>query len=694
MSNKRSFSPSSGSEKLSEKWRQRVEDEVTKIKNDEEIKVRNDITAAWRSNRRAIKERHLKISEKPQVVLDAIPSVVIVNSGSSDGDSINDVTSKKRKFAKVTSDKTKKSQHSEIMTISHVDTQPHMNTWAPIRRNVLTEDDNYHSNIPYFGDEQIGSNFIKSFEETVKNENKIFEDDTLFLSLVNNLARVDINDVEEENDSKLQVLENPSSHDQRNWHFVSSCDRSLPGLIVFQAISDKFPDYGSVEDLIKKFKKLNDMKTTTNLVQDIDGPYVEAISADRATHSYRSLLCRRCFKYDCPLHNDEFVDAPPKVDKEEATQPTSPCGPDCFLNLASVRGVMSPLTPVSLNRANKTNSGYKYDPGLAKAVGKKLLGEYYTEENLENWNNSEITLFRMLASIFSTNWCAIGQGMMTKTCAQVYEFSKQELGNVAKIKKRSNGLSRRNKIKKKNTKAKAKQAALYKGNSKDGERENSNPYTPCYHPGQPCNDEHCSCKQKGNFCEKFCYCPVDCIQRFPGCKCKSKCATNACACFLACRECDPDLCNTCLDGNLEFNPETNSCRNVMIQRELGKKLYVAPSDIAGWGCFIGEKANKNEFIAEYLGEIISQEESERRGKIYDKAKCSYMFNLNEEFCVDAARMGGKIRFANHSSKPNCSVKILMVNGDHRIGIYANKPIEEGEELFFDYGKDFHGHDII
>jgi len=141
------------------------------------------------------------------------------------------------------------------------------------------------------------------------------------------------------------------------------------------------------------------------------------------------------------------------------------------------------------------------------------------------------------------------------------------------------------------------------------------------------NDEMSSCVQGGFFCTKHCTLGAKSRNFFRGCECKAgQCRTVQCACFASKRECDADLCRCCGCGS--DPPGTTAllarqrCRNDNISMKRHAHLLVAESTVkgAGWGLFTKYMLRKGDFVHEYVGEIITQEEAERRGVIYDKLK--------------------------------------------------------------------------
>ena len=60
-------------------------------------------------------------------------------------------------------------------------------------------------------------------------------------------------------------------------------------------------------------------------------------------------------------------------------------------------------------------------------------------------------------------------------------------------------------------------------------------------------------------------------------------------------------------------------------------------------------------------QLITQDEGDRRGKIYDKLSSSFLFNLNDEAVLDATRKGNLAKFINHSTDDaNCYPRIVKV----------------------------------
>ncbi|XP_078230539.1 histone-lysine N-methyltransferase EZH1 isoform X5 [Callithrix jacchus] len=604
------------------------------------------------------------------------------------------------------------------------------------------EDETVLCNIPYMGDEvkeedeTFIEELINNYDGKVHGEEEMIPgsvliSDAVFLELVDALNQYSDEEEEGHNDTS-DGKQDDSKEDlpvtrKRKRHAIEgnkkSSKKQFPNDMIFSAIASMFPENGVPDDMKERYRELTEMSDPNALppqcTPNIDGPNAKSVQREQSLHSFHTLFCRRCFKYDCFLHPFHATPNVYKRKNKEIKIEPEPCGTDCFLLLEGAKEyamlhnprskcsgrrrrrhhmVSASCSNTSASAAAETKEGDSdRDTGndwasssseansrcqtptkqKASPAPPQLCVVEAPSEPVE-WTGAEESLFRVFHGTYFNNFCSIARLLGTKTCKQVFQFAVKEslilklptdeLMNPSQKKKRKHRLWA----------AHCRKIQLKKDNSSTQVYN----YQPCDHPDRPC-DSTCPCIMTQNFCEKFCQCNPDCQNRFPGCRCKTQCNTKQCPCYLAVRECDPDLCLTC-GASEHWDCKVVSCKNCSIQRGLKKHLLLAPSDVAGWGTFIKESVQKNEFISEYCGELISQDEADRRGKVYDKYMSSFLFNLNNDFVVDATRKGNKIRFANHSVNPNCYAKVVMVNGDHRIGIFAKRAIQAGEELFFDY----------
>lgn len=138
---------------------------------------------------------------------------------------------------------------------------------------------------------------------------------------------------------------------------------------------------------------------------------------------------------------------------------------------------------------------------------------------------------------------------------------------------------------------------------------------------------------------------------------------------------------------------TSECNNRVVQ--LGSKVNVCiyKTSLYGWAVKTTQNIKKGQFVSQYIGEIITVNESELRLE-NNSSSLDYMWNLdfddvnNYKYIIDGSHYANFTYFINHSCNANLNVYAVWINCLDRnlpqLALFASRDILAGEQLTTNY----------
>jgi SET domain-containing protein len=109
----------------------------------------------------------------------------------------------------------------------------------------------------------------------------------------------------------------------------------------------------------------------------------------------------------------------------------------------------------------------------------------------------------------------------------------------------------------------------------------------------------------------------------------------------------------------------------------GKPKYAIKRTATGLGFFALEPIPYDKRIIEYTGPILTSEEADKKGG-------KYLMSIDEKYVIDGTPRSNIARYINHSCRPNAKA----YRSGSRVWIWSIRAIKAGEEITYDYGKEY------